>query len=275
MRTVFSPGKEVNGRDIVVDGMNLHYNEMGNGEAVIMLHGGGPGTTGWNNFYGNIGEISKHFRVLLLDLPGWGGSAGKKPIVVRKERPSFNARAVKGFMKGLGIRKASFVGNSMGGATTTSFAIQFPDLVDKIVLTGAAGAAPLSGSGPLGDAFVNPTEANIRKWALKAMVYNPQYVTDELIESRRRAMSPQHRQGFLRSKGLAINDLSPGYPKIRSETFIVWGREDASLPLLENGVKMLTNIPNAEMHVFPHCGHWVMIERVDEFNKLVLDFLEG
>ena len=267
---------EVNGRDIIVDGMNLHYNEMGNGKTVIMLHGGGPGTTGWNNFYGNIGEFSKHFRVLLLDLPGWGGSAGKEPIVVNQNRPAFNARAVKSFMKALGIEKASLIGNSMGGATATSCAIQFPDIVDKLVLTGAAGASPLpqSSSSLLSETFANPTKSNLRRWALKAMVYDPKYVTDELIESRSKAMSPQHQQGFLRSKGLNLGDLSKDYPKIRADTFVVWGREDASLPLLENGMKMLTGITNAEMHVFSHCGHWVMIERVDEFNRLVLDFLE-
>src|SRR5690606_23744550 len=71
----------------------LHYNDAGHGDAVVMLHGGGPGASGWSNFYKNIDDfVASGFRVILLDCPGFNKSG---EIVSDVPRPLLNARAVK------------------------------------------------------------------------------------------------------------------------------------------------------------------------------------
>src|SRR5687767_6385195 len=99
----------------------LHYNDAGSGPVVVMLHGGGPGASGWSNFNRNITPfVDAGHRVLLIDCPGFGRS---DPVVAEVQRGLFNARAVKGLMDRLDIARASLVGNSLGGASAMNFAL--------------------------------------------------------------------------------------------------------------------------------------------------------
>lgn len=108
--TVNAPGLE---------NFRLHFNDAGKGSAVVMLHGGGPGASGWSNFYKNIDAfVAAGFRVLLLDCPGFNKS---DEIVSAMVRPLLNAHAVKALLDHLGIDKAHLVGNSLGGATALHF----------------------------------------------------------------------------------------------------------------------------------------------------------
>ncbi len=110
--------------------MQLHYNEAGTGEVVIMLHGGGCGATGWSNYSRNFEEfVAAGYRVILMDCPGFGKS---DPIVVTEARNEVNATAIKGLMDALGIKKAHLIGNSMGGASALSFCLRYPDQVDRL-----------------------------------------------------------------------------------------------------------------------------------------------
>lgn len=97
----------------------IHYNDAGQGEAVVMLHGGGPGASGWSNYYKNIDAfVEAGYRVILMDCPGFNKSAELVPEV---QRGLVNARAVKGLLDVLGIQKTHLIGNSMGGGNSTEF----------------------------------------------------------------------------------------------------------------------------------------------------------
>jgi 2-hydroxy-6-oxonona-2,4-dienedioate hydrolase len=97
------------GRHIATADWNIHYEEAGTGHPVILLHGSGPGATGWNNFSHNIEPLARRFRVLAPDMPGWGASDECTP-----DRLDHVDAALQ-FMDALGIDRAAFVGNSMGG----------------------------------------------------------------------------------------------------------------------------------------------------------------
>src|SRR5690606_21559440 len=102
--------------DIDEDGLRLrlHYNGAGTGPTVILLHGGGPGASGWSNYSRNFQEfVDAGFRTILMDCPGFNKS---DPILVTEDRAVVNAKATMGLMKALGIDRASLVGNSLGGA---------------------------------------------------------------------------------------------------------------------------------------------------------------
>lgn len=88
---------------------DFHCHEAGSGHPVTLLHGSGVGCSGWSNFSGNLSALAKHFRVLAVDMPGWGAS---DPCPVEKLD---HVSALIEFMDALGIPRAGLIGNSMGG----------------------------------------------------------------------------------------------------------------------------------------------------------------
>lgn len=259
--------------------IRLHYNEAGSGEAVIMLHGGGPGATGWSNFAKNIGPFSEKYRTFLVDQPGFGESDA---LVTSEDRDLVHARAIKDMLDSLGIDKAHLLGNSMGGGSSARFAIEYPERIGKLVLMGAGGGGvsimqplPQEGIKLLFDLYQNPSFEGLKRM-IQVFVYDPQYMTDELIQGRYEAMMkhPEHLTNFVKSMAGpgGLSDLTPHLNQIKAPTLVVWGRDDRFVPL-DHALKFLWTIPDARLHVFSHCGHWCQWEHADEFNRLVFDFL--
>ncbi len=117
-----------------VNGFTVHTNEAGSGPVLFGFHGGGPGANAWDNTKHNIDELSKHFQVILFDLPGYGGS-GKEDIGLEGEsRDRTYARLVLSFMDVRGIRKASLYAASASAPSALRFGIDNPDRIEKIVL---------------------------------------------------------------------------------------------------------------------------------------------
>lgn len=92
----------------------IHYNDCGSGdETVVMLHGSGPGASGWANFHRNVEPlVAAGYRVVLIDCPGWSRS---DTVVCTGSRSDLNARVTKSVLDALGIQRAHLVGNSMSG----------------------------------------------------------------------------------------------------------------------------------------------------------------
>lgn len=260
--------------------MQLHYNEAGSGEVVFMLHGGGPGAGGWSNYSRNIQPfVEAGYRVILPDFPGFNKS---DPMVVEVPRGIVNAQALKGLMDALGVERAHLVGNSMGGASALTFALNYPDRLAKLVLMGPGGCGPssmmpmpLEGIKLLQKTFINPTIENLRQM-VEVFIYDRTKITDELVEQRFQAMMVNdgiHLKNWVRSmKKAALQDLSPRFPQITAQTLCTWGRDDRFLAL-DTGLRLVYGIPDSRLHIFSQCGHWAQWEKADEFNRLVLDFL--
>lgn len=261
--------------------LRVHYNEAGAGMPVFMLHGGGPGASGWSNYSRNIGPfIDAGYRVILLDSPGFNKS---DPIVADRPRGDINAAAIKGLMDVLGLPTAHLIGNSMGGASSLSFALTYPDRLGKLILMGPGSCGlssmmpmPLEGIKLLHAVFKNPSMESLRRM-IDVFVYDRASVTEELIQERFNSMMRDdgiHLKNWVKSmSAAALADLSPHFPRIKAKTLCTWGRDDRFLPL-DHGLKLIFGIPDARLHVFSRCGHWAQWEKADEFNRLVLDFLK-
>ena len=264
-----------------LENFKLHYNEAGSGPAVVMLHGGGPGASGWSNFYKNIGFFADAgFRVILLDCPGFNKSG---EIVSDVVRPLLNARAVRGLLDKLDIGKAHLVGNSLGGATALHFALEFPNRLDRLVLMGPAGAGhsimqpnPQEGIKHMIRLYRDPNYQNFVNM-LDVFVYDPSAITEELRKGRWANIEgrPAHLKNFLASTELAPFtgwDVSARLHSIKHKTLVTWGRDDRFVPI-DNGLKLINSLADAELHVFSRCGHWAQWEHADAFNRLVTNFL--
>ncbi|MES2256995.1 MAG: alpha/beta fold hydrolase [Pseudomonadota bacterium] len=269
-------------RYVTVDGMRLHYNVAGEGESVIMLHGAGPGASGWSNFHRNIDAFADAgYQVILLDCPGFNKSDA---IVSDVQRFLLNARAVKGLMDALDIKRTHLVGNSLGGGSSLAFALEYPERLNKMVLMGPAAvgpslfqALPMEGIKALFGLYHHPTMENMNKM-LEIFVHDPSRITEELRSARFANMlsHKEHLANFIKSTELAplhVIDYSPSLANIAAETLVIWGRDDRFVPL-DWGLKLLWGMPNAQLHVFSKCGHWAQWEHAGKFNALCLDFLK-
>lgn len=261
--------------------LQLHYNDCGTGDkVVVMLHGSGPGASGWANFNRNIEPLtSAGYRVLLMDAPGWSKS---DPIVCTGSRSELNARALKGLLDTVGIDKAHLIGNSMGGHAAVAFALANPKRVGRLVLMGGGtgGASsfvpmPTEGIKLLQGLYRAPTIENLKRM-MNVFVYDTSNLTEELFQTRLDNMlaRKEHLDNFIRS--LEANpkqfpDVGHRLGEISAPALVIWGRDDRFVPL-DVGLRLVAGLQDAELHVFSKCGHWAQWEHAEKFNRMVLEF---
>jgi pimeloyl-ACP methyl ester carboxylesterase len=272
-------------REVATEKGVLRYYEAGQGSPLLLLHGSGPGVTGWRNFRGNLGVFAAQFHCLVLEFPGFGVSDdfGGHPMLTAQG-------AVAPFLDGLGLDRVDIVGNSMGGGVGINFAINNPERVRRLVTIGGIGTnifspGPSEGIRLLQEFTEEPTRQRLVDW-LNSMVYDQKLVTDELIEERwQLATAPETLAAARRMYGkaafaqmmAAMRNADVPMPwalmhKVQAPTLLTWGRDDRVSPPDMALIPMRT-IPNAELHVFPNCGHWAMIEAKEAFESTVLSFL--
>jgi 4,5:9,10-diseco-3-hydroxy-5,9,17-trioxoandrosta-1(10),2-diene-4-oate hydrolase len=271
--------------------MHLHYEEAGTGEAtgppVVLLHGGGPGASGPSNFRRNLPVFAQRFRTLVVDQPGYGKS--DKPPVTGNYF-TFAADALAGLLDELGIERVHLVGNSLGGGTAARFALNYPDRAGRLVLMGPGGLSlnvfapdPTEGVRRLAS-FAAPPGPSREKMAafLRTLVFDQNLVTDELIDERYAAACDPQALAAMASMGASFFDpasfeqglLWREAHRLRNRVLLLWGREDRVNPV-DGALVALKMIRRAQLHVFGGCGHWVQLEKFDEFNRLAIGFLEG
>jgi len=272
-------------REIAVPAGVLRYYDAGEGPTLLFLHGSGPGVTGWRNFRGVLPTFVERFRCLILEFPGFGVSDdfGGHPMVTAQG-------AVSPFLDALGVDRVDIVGNSMGGGVGINFAIHHPDRIGKLVTIGGIGTnifspGPSEGIRLLQEFTEEPTRQRLVDW-LNSMVYDQSLVTEQLIEERwKLATDPETLASARRMYGKAAFAQMMAMMKaadvpmpwaqmhrVAAPTLLTWGRDDRVSPLDMALIPMRT-IPNAELHVFPNCGHWAMIEAKDAFESAVMAFL--
>jgi pimeloyl-ACP methyl ester carboxylesterase len=198
--------------------------------------------------------------------------------------------AVTPFLDELGVDRVDIVGNSMGGGVGINFAINNADRIGRLVTIGGIGTnifspGPSEGIRLLQEFTEEPSRQRLVDW-LNSMVYDQSLVTDELIEERwQLATDPETLTAARRMYGkaafaqmmAAMRNADVPLPwaqmhKVQAPTLLTWGRDDRVSPLDMALIPMRT-IPNAELHVFPNCGHWAMIEAKEAFESTVIAFL--
>jgi 2-hydroxy-6-oxonona-2,4-dienedioate hydrolase len=263
-------------------GFRIHYNDTGSGtQTIVMLHGSGPGASGWANFNRNIEPlVAAGYRVLLVDCPGWSKS---DPVVNTGSRSELNARVLKAVLDALDIERVHLLGNSMGGHSAVAFALANPQRVGKLVLMGGGTGGPsqfvpmpTEGIKLLNGLYREPTIDNLKRM-MSVFVYDPSSLTDDLMQARLDNMLARrdHLDNFVKSiqaNPKQFTDYGARLGEITAPTLVIWGREDRFVPM-DVGLRLIAGIPNAQMHIFNRCGHWAQWEHAEVFNRMVLDFL--
>jgi 4,5:9,10-diseco-3-hydroxy-5,9,17-trioxoandrosta-1(10),2-diene-4-oate hydrolase len=265
-------------------GLDLHYHEAGEGPPLVLLHGAGPGVSGWSNFSGNLAHYAQNFRTVIVDMPGFGKSA--HPAEYDRSYLRYAADAVISLLDELGIDQAHILGNSLGASVGVRFVLAFPDRARRLVLMGPGSALsiglfaprPSEGIRRLMEFTLAPEKTRDKMEAfLRSMVYDQSLVTDELIDERFRTATDPATAGGLKAMQVANQkfptegELWREASTIKHDVLITWGREDRVQPL-DGAFVGFRLLENARLHVFPKCGHWAMVEQREEFQRLTTDF---
>jgi 4,5:9,10-diseco-3-hydroxy-5,9,17-trioxoandrosta-1(10),2-diene-4-oate hydrolase len=263
------------------NGYRIHYLDEslggdGRRPVVVFLHGSGSGACGYSNFKGNYPAlVQAGYRAILIDLIGYGYS--DKPDDV--EYPlSFFIECVKQTLDAIGIEKYTLVGNSLGGAIALGFALAHPRHVERLVLMAPGGLNELPDylAMPgmklvfeLANAGGATTPAKMKEFFIKGFVVNPECIDDQLVNERFELMKLQNPQVI---KTMKVPNMTAQLGEIRCPTLALWGLNENMMP--DSGIlRLAKGMPNCRMVLVPNCGHWVMIEHRELFNRMVLDFL--
>jgi 4,5:9,10-diseco-3-hydroxy-5,9,17-trioxoandrosta-1(10),2-diene-4-oate hydrolase len=256
----------------------------GDGPAIVMLHGGGPGASGVSNYSRNIDALAQSYRVIVPDMPGYGRS-GKH--LDHSDPFGYLADKIRGLLDGLGIQTAHLIGNSYGGAAALRLALDTPQRAGKLVLMGPGGIGTTRGlpTGGLksllsyygGD---GPSRDKLATFIRTYLVYDGAAVPDDLIDLRYQASidpevvanPPLQRPAGLRTLWRMDLTRDRRLKNLPNPTLVLWGRDD-KVNRPSGGPLLLNLMPNAELVMTSHTGHWMQWERADLFNQLVADFL--
>ncbi|HEY7063673.1 MAG TPA: alpha/beta hydrolase [Chloroflexota bacterium] len=260
-----------------VGDIKIHYNEVGTGEPLICLHGAGPGASSWSNFRTNVDAFSNTYRTLLWDMPQYGKSS---KVVIDGPRLTYVSGILRRFMDQLGIERARFVGNSMGGQVAIKLAIDAPERVEKLVVIGSTPVGqslfcpmPLEGIKMIGNYYKGDGPSLEKMRALiQTLLFDSSFLNDEVLQERYQATLDPETMRIMRDQPPGREDLADQLHKVACPALIVWGMDDR-FGALDIGLLMLRRFQNASMHIFSKCGHWAQVEHANEFNALVLDFM--
>jgi pimeloyl-ACP methyl ester carboxylesterase len=225
-----------------VNGATLHYETAGEGGPLVLVHAGISDGRMWD---AQVDAFSVHHRVIRYDLRGFGRS----PMV---PGPFSHHADLRALLDTLGVARASFVGCSMGGGAVIDFALENPDRAEALV-----------------------SELEVRMW-----VDGPRRGPDVVDPAVRDLVREMNLIALKNEAAQLGEELEPERPaasrlsQIQAPTLVLVGEEDrartlAAADLLEG------EIPNVRKTVMPGTAHLPNMERPEEFNRLVLDFLEG
>ena len=259
------------------NGYRIHYLDEGEGEAVMFLHGSGPGASGHSNFKGNYPSlVAAGYRCLVPDHIGYGFS--DKPD--DRDHPlAFFVECMIQTLDCAGVDRCTLVGNSLGGAVALGMALEYPERVDKLILMAPGGLSELHqyqqmpgmqkvfavfGSG-------EPVTHEVMKDLFATgLMHNPAHATDELVAERMQIM--QIMNGHVMAT-MQIPVLTDRLKELDCPVLGFWGLNEQMMP--ENGIMaMAHNIKQLRLVLVSECGHWVMVEHEDMFNRYCLDFLQ-
>jgi len=272
----------VESRHVDAGGVRTHYLEAGSGAPgappLVLIHGGGAGADSTGNWSSTIPALARYFRVLALDMIGFGGTGKPDPASFEYSQAARVAH-LRDFLDALGIERAAFIGNSMGGCTALGLAVEDPARVERLVLMGSAGLTTTLHADLMPVINYDFTREGMVR-LIRALT-NPGFEPDpKLVDYRlQKSLEPDARAAYGATMKWIKQQGGLFYPpefiaRVACPTLVVNGKDDKVVPLA-NAYRFLELIPNSWGYIVPHCGHWAMMERPQDFARACLGFLQA
>ncbi len=267
-------GAPPRGHEVTVGEHRIHYLSCGEGPAVILLHGSGPGASGYSNFKQNIDAIvASGHRAIVFDLLGFGYSS--KPTD-RDYTTELFAQTIKGALDALDIDECVVIGNSLGGAVSIRLALDDPDLVKGLVLMAPGGIESdavyyeMPGIKKMIAAFTSGAlDFDGLGDLLTMLVEDPAMVDQQLVAERYAILQTQPVEVLAR---LRVANMEAELGKLRCPILGFWGQNDHFTPV-SGFQKFIDACDDCAFTIVANCGHWVMVERREMFDAQLRAFL--
>lgn len=249
----------------------IRYLEAGNSdETIVLIHGLGASAERWKDV---IPYFGKKYHIIIPDLIGFGYS--DKPII--DYTVNFFVKFLFDFLDSLGIKKCTMVGSSLGGQLVTEFAMQYNEILKKMILVSPSGF--MEYSTPAFEAYMmtafNPDERNIRK-AFEMMYGLNNGVESAANEFLSRMKIPGAQEALI-STLMHVSRTKIDCKKLSTlliPTLIVWGAQDAVIPP-DNAKSFFSCLTNCTYLEMPGCGHVPYVDQPGNFSRLVLEFMSS
>jgi pimeloyl-ACP methyl ester carboxylesterase len=246
-----------------IDGLETYYAVEGQGDPVVLLHGWGSSSQGLAPLWGALADT---FRVLAVDLPGFGWSQPPPSAWGTQEYADHILR----LMREAGIDRAALVGHSFGGRVAIRLAAAEPRRISRLALVASAGIRRPRGMG----FFLRVATAKLVKrfFSLPGWGATGQRIIGKLCG---RIGSRDYRAaGGMRPTLVKVvnEDLTPLLPAIQAPTLILWGDADREVPRSAMET-VAAGIPRSRLVVFPGAGHFPFLDAPEAFGRTVREFL--
>ena len=268
--------------EVNVSGIKVRYAIAGEGPVVVLIHGLASSMITW---YCNVDALADAgFTAIAVDLPGYGGSDLPSNLGYA---PETAASFLADFTAELGIERFSVVGNSAGGLIAGMTALEYPDRVEKVALVAAAGLGrrlswPLRiiSVPVLGELIYKPHLISKAAMIKRIFFRPPAFLDDIFPEMFRVRCLPHAPEVMLRSVRSGVNllglrrkhNILDRLGDLPVPLLAVWGEEDQVIPPVK-AEDVRQALPRSTVHVLPECGHWPHMEKPEEFNSILTDFL--
>jgi 4,5:9,10-diseco-3-hydroxy-5,9,17-trioxoandrosta-1(10),2-diene-4-oate hydrolase len=269
-------------KDVYVHGINVRYAVAGEGPAVLLVHGLASSMITW---YCNMDALADAgFTAIAVDMPGYGGSGLADHLGYE---PETAARFLADFTTELGIERFSVVGNSAGGLIAGVTALEYPERVEKVALVAAAGLGrrlswPLRiiSVPVLGELIYKPRMIG-KAAMIKRIFFSPPAILDDILpEMLRVRCLPHAPRVMLKSVRSGVNllglrrkhNILHRLRDLPAPLLAIWGEEDLVIPPVK-AEEVQRALPRSTVRVLQECGHWPHMEKPEEFNRILTDFL--
>lgn len=270
------PGEPKDATYLEVEGARVRYVDVGEGPAVVLLHGFASSIENWTAV---MPALVENHRVIAIDLKGFGWT--DRPV--SDYSPVAQAQLVKAVLDARGVQKVSIVAHSWGSSVALAFTMANPTRVERLALYDAwvyesqlPSMFHLARAKGVGEALFGLFyDQQIEERSTNGF-FNPEVVTQDFIDAVERAFErPGTKAAALETvRGMKFDEMSEQYKTVSVPTLLMWGREDIVTPV-SIGEKLVRQLPNASLKVYPRCGHFPMIEAVGESTRDLQAFLGG
>ena len=239
----------------------FRYVESGDGPVLLLLHGLFGALS---NFEDVINAFSGKYRVIVPLLPLY-------ELPLKQTNVKNLAIFVRDFIKLKELKEVTTLGNSLGGHVALVCAIDYPDNISRMILTGSSGLYENS----FGGGYPRKGDKEYLRKKIELTFYDPKHATDELLDECYDVVND--RSKLIRilyfARSAIKHNLKDDLPNILIPTCLVWGENDSITPP-EVAKDFNKLIPNSELKWIAKCGHAPMMERPEEFNELVREWLD-
>jgi 2-hydroxy-6-oxo-6-(2'-aminophenyl)hexa-2,4-dienoate hydrolase len=268
---------EYQSKFVDASGIRTHYIEAGSAEPIMLIHGGGPGADGYGNWHSCIPRYARHFRVIAVDMLGFGKTQKPSPETFTYSQDARTDHLIA-FIEAMGIDRVNLIGNSMGGCTALGLCMKRPDLAKKLVLMGSAGIKTAGIPAALAP-LVNYDGTREGMQKVISVLTHANFRIDDAMLRYRLDLSnePENRKAlaatmqWVKSRhGLYYDEAD--IRRVKTPSLVVGGKDDP-IVLPEHNYKFLELLENSWGYFIPHCGHWVMMEYPEEFTEVTTRFI--